>query len=67
MTAVKYPDIHVKLTGGTQNAFGIMGAVSKALKHGDVSQEEIDKFFAEATSGDYNRVLNTCMTWVDVS
>ena len=29
-----------------------------------MSQEEIDTFFAEATSGDYDNLLETIMAWV---
>jgi hypothetical protein len=31
---------------------------------GRVAQEEIDSFFAEATSGDYDHLLQTTMAWV---
>jgi len=30
-----------------------------------VPQDEIDAFFAEATSGDYDHLLQTTMRWVD--
>lgn len=62
----KYPDVEVTLVGEDGNAFSILGAVSKALKragHGDV----VDEFWAEATSGDYDHLLATCMRWVEVS
>lgn len=29
--------------------------------------QEIDQFRKEATSGDYDHLLQTCMRWVDVS
>ena len=63
---VKFPDVHVKLTGTDGNAFAIIGAVTTALRkagHGD----QTSAFTAEATSGDYDNVLVTCMKWVDVS
>lgn len=63
----KYPDIEVTLTGTNGNAFAVMGEVRRALKAAKVPKEEIDKFFAEATSGDYNDLLVTCMNWVTVS
>lgn len=66
MADVKYPEIKVQLTGTDGNAFSVMGKVSKALKRGGVEQSEVDQFFAEATSGDYNDLLATCMKWVDV-
>lgn len=58
--------IKVKLTGTDGNAFAIIGAVRKALKrggHGDL----VEEFTKEATSGDYDHVLQTCMKYVEVS
>lgn len=63
---VKYPDITVQLTGEDGNAYAILGAVSAALKQAKVSTEEVQKFMAEATAGDYNHLLTTAMKWVDV-
>jgi len=63
---IKYPNVKVKLTGTDGNAFAIMGKVSQALRKADVSKEERDAFFAEATAGDYDHALQTCMKWVDV-
>jgi hypothetical protein len=59
-----YPDVHVQLVGEDGNAFAILGRVRKALKragHRDV----VDKFTAEATNGNYDHLLQTCMRWVD--
>ena len=63
----KYPDINVQLAGNSGNAFAIMGAVLKALRTAGVSKNEQDKFKKEATSGDYDDLLCTCMRWVNVS
>jgi len=63
---VKYPKVVVKLVGSDGNAFAILGKVKAALKKGGVSHEECAKFIEEATSGDYNHLLQTCMEWVDV-
>ncbi len=63
---VKYPKIKVKLTGTDGNAFAIMGKVSAALAAAGQPKSVQDEFFAEATSGDYDNVLQTCMKWVDV-
>lgn len=62
----KYPNITVQLSGGSGNAFAVLGAVSKALKRGGVDKSGIDAFYAEATSGDYDNLLQTAMRWVDV-
>ena len=64
---IKYPDIEVDLSGGDGNAFAIMGAVSKALRRAGVDKAERDAFMAEATSGDYDHVIQTAMAWVDVT
>ena len=63
---VKYPEIEVELLGTDGNAFALIGAVQKALKEAEVSKEEINEFFDEATNGDYTHLLRTCMTWVNV-
>jgi hypothetical protein len=67
MRDVKYPNIKVRLTGQSGNAFAIIGAVKQALKRAKVPGAEIHEFVNEATSGDYNNVLQTAMRWVDVS
>ncbi len=66
MSEIKYPNIHVQLTGGDRNAYSILGRIQKALRNGGVSKEERDEFIAEATSGDYDNVLQTAMRWVNV-
>jgi len=63
---MKYPNIKVKLIGRDGNAFAILGAVIRELRKNGVSQDEIDSFEEEATSGDYDNLLGTCMQWVDV-
>ncbi len=63
---VKYPEIFVQLTGLDGNAFSIMGRVMDALKKADVSQEEIDEYYAQSTSGDYDNLLRTAAEWVSV-
>ena len=66
MSAPKYPDVRVRLTGKDGNAFAVIGAVTAALKRAGVPQAERDAFFREATSGDYDHLLATAMAWVDV-
>lgn len=63
---VKYPEIEVELIGQDGNAFYILGAVSRALRRAGVSSEEIDQFNKEATSGDYDHLLQTAVKWVSV-
>ena len=63
----KYTEITVKLSGEDGNAFSILGRVSEAMKLAGATREEIDKFQAEATAGDYDHLLQTAMKWVEVT
>ena len=67
MTDVKYPNINVQLTDEDDNAFSIMGAVSKALRKAGVPAEKIKKYTNESMSGDYDNLFRTAMSWVNVS
>jgi len=64
---VKYPEIEVQLSGTDGNAFAIIGTVTRALRRAGVSADEVSAFTDDATSGDYDHVLQTAMRWVDVS
>jgi len=63
---VKYPDIEVELSDSDGNAFMIMGRVRKAMRRAGIAEEEIQKFRNEATAGDYDHMLQTCMKWVEI-
>ncbi len=65
MMAAKYPNIKVQLAGEDGNAFAIMARVSKALRRSGVGTKEVEEYFAEATSGDYDHLLRTTMEWVE--
>ena len=62
----KYPDITVQLTGKDGNAFYILGICLRAMRRAGLSQGERDAFQAEATSGNYDHLLATCMKWFNV-
>lgn len=64
-TVVKYPDIRVRLVGMDGNAFMVLGLCKRAAQKGGLGEDEIKTFFDEATSGDYNHLLVTCMRWFD--
>lgn len=64
--STKYPDIQVKLVGEDGNAFSILARVCGALRRNGVSREEVDEFITEATSGDYEHLIGTCLQWVRV-
>jgi hypothetical protein len=63
--AIRHPEVVVRLTGGDGNAFAVLGAVRRALREAGHA-DEVDEFFAEATSGDYDTLLRTCMRWVTI-
>jgi hypothetical protein len=62
---IRHPEVPVQLTGEDGNAFMIIGLVQHALREAGVSDEEVSRFHADATSGDYENLLAICMTWVD--
>ena len=63
----RYPEITVQLTGEDGNAYAILGAVQRALRAAGVPAPVRTDFLNEATSGDYDHLLRTCMAWVDVA
>ena len=55
----------VKLIGENGNAFAILGRVRRGILRSD-RPELADEFIMEATSGDYDHLLATCMRYVTV-
>lgn len=64
---IRFPEIEVQLTGEDGNGFAILAAVRKAMRRGGCSKEDWEAFMDEATSGDYDHLLQTCMAWVNVT
>lgn len=60
----KFPYVHVRLAGEDGNAFSILGRVLRAMSRAGVSKEDQDAFHAEATSSDYDHLLQTVMVTV---
>lgn len=62
------PKYHIKvqLLGEDGNAMMMIGSVRKALRRAGVPADELTAFVDEAMAGDYDHVLQTCMTWVEV-
>ena len=56
----------VKLLGEDGNAFAIMGTVAKALKKAGFSQEHIDKYYEESSSGDYDNLIRVAMKYANI-
>jgi len=63
---VRHPEVVVELTGQDGNAFTILGAVQQALRRAGHAGD-IAEFLEEATSGDNDQLLQTCMRWVTVT
>lgn len=66
MDNCKYPDISVELTGQDGNAFAIIGRATVAMRRAKCTQEQISEFQTEATQGDYDHVIQTCMEYFNV-
>ena len=63
--SVKYPEVKtVELVGEDGNAFAILGRVMKAMRVAGLSKEVQDAYYKEATSGDYDHLLQTTLRWV---
>ena len=58
-------NIKLNLEGVDGNAFCILGHAMRALRQNH-KMELWDEFHAEATSGDYNKLLCTVSDWFDV-
>jgi len=61
----KYPNVIVQLSFADGNAFSIIGRTTRALREAGVPDTEINEFRNEATSGDYDHLLQTVMAWVE--
>lgn len=64
-TSVKHPDVHVNLASLDGNAFAILGAVTKAMQRAGVPDSEQRAYYHEATSGDYDHLLQVTMATVE--
>ena len=62
----KYLNINVKLTEENGNAFVILGKVQREMRKAGLTKEEINKYVEEATSGDYDKLLQVTMEYVNV-
>lgn len=63
---IKYPQITIKLVGEDGNAFAILARVDVALRRANISKEIRELFKKEATSKDYNHLLQVVMQWVNI-
>ena len=56
----------IKLTGQNGNAYNIMGIARKAARKDGWTPEELEEYMTEATSGDYDNLLQVTMKYFDV-
>lgn len=66
MTTVPGTDIpkpFFNLDGQDGNAMMLIGGARKAMRRAGVSKDVLDIFSTEATSGDYDHVLQTVMAY----
>lgn len=64
ITNPKYPHVNIRLIGEDGNAFSIIGRTRRALRLANVPEAEVNEFTNEATSGNYDHLLQTVMKWV---
>lgn len=67
MSVPIYSNIDVNLTGVDGNAHAILYEVSLAMKKHNVPHEDLDNFYLEAMSKDYNHLIQTCAAWVNIN
>jgi len=63
--AAPLTDAVVRIVGTDGNAFAIMGYVRRCILCSD-RPELAETFMQEATAGDYNHLLVTCMRYVTI-
>lgn len=66
MIEPKYPLVTIELIGRDSNAMSILGNCTQTARLSGVPQEELDIFFEEATSGNHDHLIQTCMRWFNV-
>ena len=66
MENLSYEKPTITLSNTDGNAFSIMGKILKAMRKAGAKKEEINSFIKEATSGDYDHLLQTCFKYVEI-
>jgi hypothetical protein len=67
MLEPKYSEIIVELSGNDGNAFSILGICRRTAREAKMDRNEFEVFVTEATAGDYNDLIQTCMKWFTVA
>ena len=66
MTETNLFGVTVCLVGNDGNAFAVIGACQKEARNAGIEKERINGFTEEATQGDYDHLLSTCMKYFNV-
>lgn len=71
MYAKKKPEVSFTMAelsgvGPGGNAFALMGKVTSALRDAKYHKDEIERFRKEATSGDFENLIETIERWVEI-
>ena len=64
---MKYNFSLIDLNGPDGNAYALMGYVKEWLKNEGADKDLIKAFVAEATSSDYDNLLETCEKYTDIA
>jgi hypothetical protein len=62
----RYPRVTVQLIGRTGDFYPTVTAVQTAMRRAGVPLQELSNFYQDATTGDEDNLLRTCLGWVDV-
>lgn len=62
-TNVKFPKVHVKLSGQGRNPYDLVDLCAHAARAARVHKADIEAFKDEALSGDYDHLLATAQSW----
>lgn len=67
MTEIRYPHVHVKLTGTDGNAYAMIGKVQNALRRANVPPAEVKQFaIAAMDQHSYDDLMRFLTQIVDV-
>lgn len=66
MADIKHPKVVVHLTGSGGITFAVLAKVQKAMRKEKLAKAEIDAFFKDAQSGDFNHLIRTTAEWFTV-
>ena len=61
----KYPHIEVPMVVEDGNAFAILARCARAGRRAGLDRSELEKFRKEATSSDYDLLIQTVLRWFD--